>query len=381
MVDRIDVRRLLEIDIGHWYVWAEDYKTASRFFDRKIDHARASGAPGPLPFPLAARSDLDFRRGDWSRAYADASEAVRLAEHMTAPVHLSYGLVCLARVDAGQGREMKCRRNAASALAVAQNLGLASIHDYAHAALGLLNLGLGMLEGAVTELECAREWDVRHGVGEPTVIQSSADLIEAYARIGRTADARDALAVLEERARATGRIWSLATSARGRGLLALEHEYEEDFHQAFMWHDRLSMPFERARSELCLGERRRRSGRKSEAVEVLRSAATTFEQLGAAPWADHARRELQACGVSRRPRSSSMSSLTPQELQVALVVADGATNKEAGASLFLSPKTVEFHLGNVYGKLGLRSRSELAKLVAAGGLTSALPPPGSDGLE
>ncbi len=76
-----------------------------------------------------------------------------------------------------------------------------------------------------------------------------------------------------------------------------------------------------------------------------------------------------------------MSSLTPQELQVALVVADGATNKEAGASLFLSPKTVEFHLGNVYGKLGLRSRSELAKLVAAGGLTSALPPPGSDGLE
>jgi len=76
-----------------------------------------------------------------------------------------------------------------------------------------------------------------------------------------------------------------------------------------------------------------------------------------------------------------MSSLTPQELQVALVVADGATNKEAGASLFLSPKTVEFHLGNVYGKLGLRSRSELAKLAVAGGLTSALPPPGSDGLE
>lgn len=370
LVERIDERQLIEMDIGHWYVWAEDYRTASRFFDRKIDLARAGGAPGPLPFPLSARSDLDFRTGNWNRAYADASEAVHLADHMTAPVHLSYSLACVARVEAGRGREMECRRHAESALAIADSLGLASVRNYAHAAMGLLELGLGRPEVAITELERARETGRLHGVSEPTVIQFEADLIEAYVRSGRTSDARDALERFEERAHATGRIWSRATSARCRGLLAPEHGYEEDFYRALLLNDRLPMPFERARTELCLGERRRRSGRRSDAVAVLRSAAATFDQLGAAPWADHARRELKACGVSRQPRSSAMASLTPQELQVALVVSGGATNREAGTSLFLSPKTVEFHLGHVYGKLGLRSRAELARFVAVGGLAS-----------
>jgi DNA-binding NarL/FixJ family response regulator len=128
------------------------------------------------------------------------------------------------------------------------------------------------------------------------------------------------------------------------------------------------MPFERARTELCLGERRRRAGRRVDARVPLRAALSTFEELGARPWADRARAELRACGETRaRPEPGPLEELTPHELQVALVVARGATNREAAAELFLSPKTIDFHLRNVYRKLGLRSRAELARLLALEG--------------
>jgi DNA-binding CsgD family transcriptional regulator len=125
-------------------------------------------------------------------------------------------------------------------------------------------------------------------------------------------------------------------------------------------------PFERARTELCLGRRRRHSRHRAAARVVLHQALSRFDALGAELWAGQARAELRATGETPAPRpGGSLMTLTPQELQVALVVAGGATNKEAGASLFISPKTVEFHLGHVYGKLGVRSRTELVPKVAA----------------
>ena len=124
-------------------------------------------------------------------------------------------------------------------------------------------------------------------------------------------------------------------------------------------------PFERARTELCLGRRRRHSRHRAAARVVLHQALSTFETLGAERWAEQARAELRATGESPAPSpGQSLMTLTPQEIQVALVVAGGATNKEAGAALFISPKTVEFHLGHVYSKLGVRSRTELVPKVA-----------------
>jgi len=120
----------------------------------------------------------------------------------------------------------------------------------------------------------------------------------------------------------------------------------------------LGAPFEIARTELCLGERLRRSRRRKEARTVLRSAIERFERLGAAPWAERANTELRASGETVRPGGVvATNELTPQELQVALAVAKGATNREAGAALFLSPKTVEAHLGRIYRKLDIRSRT------------------------
>jgi DNA-binding NarL/FixJ family response regulator len=125
-------------------------------------------------------------------------------------------------------------------------------------------------------------------------------------------------------------------------------------------------PFERARTGLAFGERLRRAGRRTDARDQLRRALRTFEMLGAAPWADRARGELRASGQSvLNPTQRAEQMLTPQELQVAAIVAGGSTNREAASALFLSVKTIEFHLGNIYRKLEIRSRTELVRALSA----------------
>ena len=153
---------------------------------------------------------------------------------------------------------------------------------------------------------------------------------------------------------------------RCRAFLAAE-SYEAEFQGAFEAHEHGASGFERARTQLCYGERLRRDGRRNDARRELNEALEVFESLPAPLWAERARVELRACGgtVVRRERDASPR-LTPQELQVALIVARGATNKEAAAQLFLSPKTVEHHLSSIYAKLQLRSRTELAHAVAQG---------------
>jgi DNA-binding NarL/FixJ family response regulator len=121
-------------------------------------------------------------------------------------------------------------------------------------------------------------------------------------------------------------------------------------------------PFERARTELCFGERLRRARRRSEAREPLRAALARFESLEATPWIDRTTAELRATGErARRRRPETADRLTPQELQVAQLITEGATNREAAAALFVTPKTIETHLNHVYRKLGVRSRVELVQ--------------------
>jgi DNA-binding CsgD family transcriptional regulator len=226
--------------------------------------------------------------------------------------------------------------------------------------LGVLELSLGLPERATPYLEECARLEIEYGLRLPDVVQWNGDLIEAYVRLGRTGDAVRELETLEEQGRGTGSQWAAATAARCRGLLAGDDGYEVIMERALELHgDR--EPFERARTELCLGRRRRHSRHRADARVVLHRALATFETLGAEPWAEQVRAELRASGETPEPSpGGSLMTLTPQELQVALVVGGGATNREAAAALFISPKTVEFHLGNVYGKLGVRSRTELA---------------------
>jgi len=174
-------------------------------------------------------------------------------------------------------------------------------------------------------------------------------------------DAERSLVMLEDMGRRTGLKWANAGAARCRGMLADEDRYEAEFQTALALYGE-EMAFERARTELALGMRRRRSRRRVDARAALHEALAYFERSGAEPWAAQARAELRATGAIPPPGDvGGVRSLTPQELQVALLVARGSTNREAAAALFLSTKTVEFHLGNTYRKLSVRSRSELVR--------------------
>jgi DNA-binding CsgD family transcriptional regulator len=176
-------------------------------------------------------------------------------------------------------------------------------------------------------------------------------------------DAERSLAALEDMARRTGLKWANAGAARCRGMLAGEDRYEREFQTALALYGE-DMAFEQARTQLTLGMRRRRSRRRADARAALHEALAYFERSGAEPWAGQARAELTATGeMPPSDTTGGLRSLTPQELQVALLVAQGSTNREAAAALFLSPKTVEFHLGNTYRKLGVRSRAELVRRV------------------
>jgi DNA-binding CsgD family transcriptional regulator len=145
-------------------------------------------------------------------------------------------------------------------------------------------------------------------------------------------------------------------------MVADDAEIDSCFAVALAQHERSDRPLERARTELCYGERLRRAGRRSDARAHLRSALGAFDRAGAVPWSERARAELRATGETARRRDPTAAErLTAQELQVALAVAAGRTNREAAAALFLSPKTIEYHLHNAYRKLGVRSRTQLAR--------------------
>jgi DNA-binding CsgD family transcriptional regulator len=341
----------------------EEYAAAEHVISTVIAAARAANALGLLPYCLGAQAELEVRTGRWSSAYANGFESVHLAREAGQEGQLSYNLARLAQLEAAQGREDACRAH------VAEGAELAEKHDYAptfsfiFSALGLLELGLGRPERAIEHLEEIPRFFEKYGaLREPGRLEWRDDLVEAYIRTGRRAEAEGMLDAFEREAEHFGRTRILAVASRCHGLLAEEADVDDCFAAAFRWHERVPGPFERARTELCYGERLRRQGRRIDAREQLRPALACFERLGAAPWAQRARTELAATGENVGPRRDALSEeLTSQELQVALIVAKGATNKEAGAALFLTPKTIEFHLAKIYRKLGLRSRTELAR--------------------
>jgi DNA-binding CsgD family transcriptional regulator len=264
------------------------------------------------------------------------------------------------------GRAEQARAHAEEAAELARTAGANAILLYAQSALGFEALGGGRLEEAAEHLERSAQTAAVAGIGEPALVQWAPDRIEALVRLGRTEDAQAALDALEAQAARTGRTWAQACVQRGRGMLASDADAPGHFEAALELHDLSPQPFERARTQLVYGERLRRAGQRLAARPHLSDALTTFDRLGARPWADRARGELNASGRTARKRDASAADqLTPQELQIAALVSEGMTNREIGAALFLSPKTIEYHLRSVFRKLDVRSRIELARTFAA----------------
>jgi DNA-binding CsgD family transcriptional regulator len=334
--------------------------------DLAIARARQRGALGVLPYLLGMGAQLDFREDRWTRARVRANEALELAEQTGQRTYRSWGLVNAAIVEAAQGREEACRAHAHEALELVEAAGIGSLAVYLSSTLGFLELGLGHASAAVERLEQCARTAAAAGLAHPNVVRYEADLVEALLAAGREQDALEAADLLERRAERVSSSWGLAMATRCRGLLAEAHDFDDVFRAALVLHESVPSAFERARTELCYGERLRRARRRTEAREHLTRAFAVFERLSAVPWATRARRELQATDISARPRRDQRmtETLTPQELRVVLLVAAGATIREAAGQLFLSPKTIEAHLGRAYRKLGVHNRAQLATRLA-----------------
>ena len=337
----------------------DELERASREAAVVCERARDAGTLTPLGGALVVASDVAFRLGHWPAADAAAVEAIGVATDAGQPAFVGYALSTRARLTAACGLEHESRAAAGRALELAESRGVTSGMRFVLAALGFLELTLGRVDEAVGRLAPIERLLEGSGLEEPTIVPWAPDLFEAHVHCGNEDDARRVLAMLERQARGTGSACAAAAAARCRGML--DEDFDAAFAAALGCDDRRPMPFERARTQLAYGRRLHRARRRADARDRLREAQAGFERLGATAWAAQAQTELRAAGARRRrPRDA----LTPQELRVAAAVRAGASNREIAAQLFLSPRTIEFHLGRIYRKLGIRSRTQLAATLA-----------------
>ena len=345
-----------DTDLLPWVVivplFLRESGSARSLVDEAIDTARARAALGILPW-LLNRVARDHAAADqWSRATVEYDEAVRLAHETGQRTELGAALAGWAWLEARQGREADCRAHAAEALTLCAELGTHLFEIWAIRALGELELGLGRASAAIGYLEDCNARLEAHGI-QDVDLAPNAELIDAYLRVGRRTDAERLVRELDLEATRKGQPWSLARAARCRGLVATEGEFEHHFDVAVELHGQTPDVFELGVTRLAYGGRLRRQRQRTRARSELRLALEIFEGLGAEPWAEMARGELLATGeTARRRGASATETLTRQELRIAQILASGKTTRETAAALFLSPKTIEYHLRSIYGKLG-----------------------------
>ena len=327
--------------------------------NRAVELARDEGAAGRLPRALAWAAWLDGEGGRWSRALANASQALDLALATGQTYLACYASTILANVEAAQGRDDDCLRHANDAEQIATEFGLRKLELQARRSLALLDLGRGRLEEAIVRYQGLRRLMADAGIAHP-YYSTIPDLIEAYVRAGATDRAQALLPEFLASVPGRANPQSAARAARCRGMTATE-DFDTPFSEAIALHERGDVVFQHARTHLAYGERLRRAQRRRDARVQLRAAAEIFDRLDARPWAERARAELRASGETLASGGGGGEQLTPQELQIALLVTEGRTNAEVGRALFLSTRTVEFHLSRAYRKLGVASRIELTR--------------------
>jgi DNA-binding CsgD family transcriptional regulator len=344
----------------HAALYVGDDARAYSLNAQAVARARAAGAVGDLVFALQRLALAEIVTGRWTAAAASAAEALRLARETGQPELSAPSLAWLALLAALRGDEDGFRSLVADTgeVTAAHRIGVleGQVHDAIHWAHGIHEAAAGRPASAMTWFEA---------MAHPAVAPMAAalDRIEAAVHADRRDTALEWLHHLEAFAERAAVPWAQAEAAHCRGLLSDGDAAQQQLEQALEHHRRAQRPFERARTELAYGEFLRRGRRRVDARTHLRAALDVFEQLGAGPWAERARLELRASGQTARKRDpSTILQLTPQELQVARFVAMGLPTRDVAAQLFLSPRTIDFHLRNVFAKLGISSRAQLAHL-------------------
>ena len=335
-------------------------RTGRALIGRALDFVRARAAIGVLPYLLSHIAVDQASTDRWPEAEIGFHEVINLARERHQVTDLASALCRLALLEARQGQAQQSRAHAAEAIELAQQLGLRLCEVWATTALGELALLDGQSEEAIA---CFTTQEATLGeCGLDDVDLSPApELVELHLRRGRGELAKEVAAVFQERAVSKGQPWALARAARCRGLLAPVDRMDLEFDRALSIHAETPDMFETARTYLAFGSRLRRSRQRARSREQLRAAIERFDYLGARPWSRMARTELAATGEPAGERGATKrDQLTPQELQIALLLAAGRTTRDAAGQLFVSPKTVEYHLRSVYRKLGIGSREQLA---------------------
>ncbi len=341
-------------------MWRDELDPARELYTVTYRERADEGDEASLAWTADNLANLEFLACEWDAALRWANEGDELAAQTGQPAQQAYAKATIALVHACRGEVDAARAAATDALELSGDE-VAIGWMNARWALGLLALSLGNAAAAHEALDLACAHAEREGVGEPGTMRFVFDDVEALVSLGRVEEAERRLAFVEGHGVRLDRACALATAARCRGLLAAaagdREAALEAFARALAHHERAPNAFERARTLLALGTTQRAAKQKRAARETLTEALASFERLGARLWVARARDELGRISG----RAPSRDELTPTERRVAELVAEGMTNQDVAAALFISPRTVEFHLRNVFRKLGVHARGELAR--------------------
>jgi DNA-binding CsgD family transcriptional regulator len=323
---------------------------------RHVQLARDAGALSALPTALEVQAEFEIHAGEFSSAAALLEEADAISE-ATGCASFNDASTLLA---AWRDKESTATDRIGAALREATHKSYGEALSLAEYASAVLHNGLGRHEAALAAAQRSCDHHLLKGFG-----QVLSELVEAAARSGEPERAAAALEQLSERTRLGGNDWALGIEARSRALLS-EGEAAEDLYGEAL--DRLGRTRVRtalARAHLLYGEWLRRENRRLDAREQLRTAHDMLSSIGAEAFAERAARELRATGENvRKRRAETRRQLTAQETQIARLAADGHSNPEIGAQLFLSPRTIEYHLHKVFTALAITSRTELPHVLS-----------------
>ncbi len=347
---------LANVGLAAFHLGDDDETTDA--FTELLTLGREAGAMSTVVTALTRLPCGQLPAGQWRAATASADEAVAVGRAMGSPALIALPLAWLAVVAAHQGAS-----EAADLLTEITDI--RSHHQTGIVTTALDNI-VEWVKGVVATTDRDDGKAVHHlsRITHPTLARLAViDRVEAAVRALRLDLADQWCTETESFGAAVGARWAEAAAAHGRALLADGDLAVQHFERAIALHADSTRVFDRARTRLAYGEFLRRAGRRVDARRHLRPALDEFEDLAAEPWAERTRQAMRATGETARKRDvTTAQQLTPQERQTALLVGQGLTNREVAARLFLSPRTVEYHLSHAYQKLGVRSRSELALL-------------------
>ncbi|MEX0817837.1 MAG: AAA family ATPase [Gaiellales bacterium] len=351
---------------GVVWMWQEEVERARTAFRELIERGREIGDEGSLPYVLVLLAQADCLAGDFEFARRRAEEGYELAEQAGQRSLEAYLLGVRALVDAHTGRADVAREAGERALVLADSMSARPAQMFAAAALGLLELSLERPAATVERLRPLIEFVQKEGIADPCWTRFAVDLVEALIEVAQIDEAQSLLEWYEGNAVRLGRSGAIAQSLRCRGLLSAAFGDFGGSHaaleRALAEHERSRLPFDHARTLLAFGGAKRRAKQKAAARQMLELALAEFDRLGAKLYAERTRAELGRISG----RSPSGGALTPTEQRIAELVAEGRSNKEVAAAMFVTAKTVETNLSRIYAKLGIHSRAELARRIAEG---------------